>query len=268
MVLRAMHICSGYGGFELGLRLAGVDTRTVCHIEIDAHAAAVLVARMEDETLDPAPVWADVGSFDSEPVAEWIWSLPGSLASRSPRPGSGGGWTTTDGSGPTSPGSSATWVQHGSSWRMFRGLSGMDSGGSSGTLPRWGSMRNGVVSQRPTWEHRTNGNVSGWWADDMEMFWPTPIAVRSGGNWWRGKSHGETLYDATEKPWLKVYTHGPRFEATWMDGDDSGRWDLSPRFVESLMGVPQGWLTPSHSVGTDSYRQWLHSHGTNLGRIW
>lgn len=56
MVLRAIHLCSGYGGFELGFRLAGMPPpRTVAHVERDAYAAATLVARMEDETLDRAP---------------------------------------------------------------------------------------------------------------------------------------------------------------------------------------------------------------------
>lgn len=52
--LRMLELCAGYGGFELGLRLAGVDTRTVCHVERDSYAAAALVARMEDQTLDRA----------------------------------------------------------------------------------------------------------------------------------------------------------------------------------------------------------------------
>lgn len=45
MVLRALHLCSGYGGFELALR--GI-ARTVGYVERDAYAAATLVARMED----------------------------------------------------------------------------------------------------------------------------------------------------------------------------------------------------------------------------
>jgi hypothetical protein len=36
--------------------------------------------------------------------------------------------------------------------------------------------------------------------------------------------------------------------------------DLSPRFVEALMGLPSGWLTPSIWVGTDSFQQWLRQH--------
>lgn len=65
MVLRALHLCSGYGGFELGLRLAGIPTRTVAHVERDSYAAATLVARMADQALDRAPVWSDLATFDT-----------------------------------------------------------------------------------------------------------------------------------------------------------------------------------------------------------
>ncbi len=62
MALHALHLCSGYGGFELALRSWGV--RTVCHVERDARAAATLVARMEAAQLDRAPCWDDLCTFD------------------------------------------------------------------------------------------------------------------------------------------------------------------------------------------------------------
>jgi len=43
----------------------GVETRTVCHIEREAYAAAVLAARMEEGSMDPAPVWSDLLTFDA-----------------------------------------------------------------------------------------------------------------------------------------------------------------------------------------------------------
>ncbi|MCB1029230.1 MAG: DNA cytosine methyltransferase [Microthrixaceae bacterium] len=64
MALRALHLCSGYGGFELALRLAGLDCLTVAHVERDAHAAATLVARMEEAHLDQAPIWDDLTTLD------------------------------------------------------------------------------------------------------------------------------------------------------------------------------------------------------------
>lgn len=67
MALRALELCAGYGGFSLGLRLCGIETRTVCMVEREAYAAAVLVAQMEAGWLDPAPVWSDLCTFDSRP---------------------------------------------------------------------------------------------------------------------------------------------------------------------------------------------------------
>jgi len=66
-------LCSGVGGLDAGLRLAlGDGVRTVCYVERDAYAAAVLVARMEDSSLDRAPVWDDLLTFDG---SEWRGSV-------------------------------------------------------------------------------------------------------------------------------------------------------------------------------------------------
>ncbi|EEX12439.1 site-specific DNA methylase [Citreicella sp. SE45] len=62
--LFGLSLCSGAGGLDLGLHLALPGYRTVGHVERDAYAAAILVARMEDAALDRAPVWDDVGTFD------------------------------------------------------------------------------------------------------------------------------------------------------------------------------------------------------------
>jgi len=62
--MRALCLCDGYGGFELGLRAAGTNLRTVARVERDSYAAAVLVARMEETRLDQAPIWDDLTTFD------------------------------------------------------------------------------------------------------------------------------------------------------------------------------------------------------------
>ena len=63
--INGLALCAGAGGLELGLRLAlGDGYRCVCFVERDAYAAATLVARMEDASLEPAAVWDDVGTFD------------------------------------------------------------------------------------------------------------------------------------------------------------------------------------------------------------
>lgn len=63
--MHGLALCAGIGGLELGLRLAlGTGYRAVGYVERDSFAAAVLVARMEEALLDPAPVWDDVATFD------------------------------------------------------------------------------------------------------------------------------------------------------------------------------------------------------------
>ena len=39
----------------------------VCHVEREAYAASTLVARMEDQALDRAPIWDDLTTFDGRP---------------------------------------------------------------------------------------------------------------------------------------------------------------------------------------------------------
>ena len=62
--MNALSLFSGYGGFSLGLRLAGIKTRTVGYLEIDGYCQKILQQRMKDGLLDDAPIWADIRSFD------------------------------------------------------------------------------------------------------------------------------------------------------------------------------------------------------------
>lgn len=63
--LAGLALCAGVGGLELGLQLAlGRRYRTVGYVEREAFAASVLVARMADQALEPAPVWDDLETFD------------------------------------------------------------------------------------------------------------------------------------------------------------------------------------------------------------
>ncbi len=64
--LFGLSLCAGAGGLDLGLHLALPDYRTVCYVERESYAASALVARMEDEALDRAPVWDDVTNFDGK----------------------------------------------------------------------------------------------------------------------------------------------------------------------------------------------------------
>ena len=63
--LRELALFAGAGGGILGGLLLG--WRTVCAVEWDAYAASVLVARQNDGTLAPFPIWDDVQTFDGRP---------------------------------------------------------------------------------------------------------------------------------------------------------------------------------------------------------
>jgi DNA (cytosine-5)-methyltransferase 1 len=64
--LSVLALCAGIGGLELGVRLAVPGACVVGYVERDAYAAAVLLARMESEELDPAPVWCgDLADLDA-----------------------------------------------------------------------------------------------------------------------------------------------------------------------------------------------------------
>jgi len=65
--LFGLSLCSGAGGLDLGLAIAIPGYRAVGHVERETYAAATLVARMEDASLDRAPVWDDIATFDGRP---------------------------------------------------------------------------------------------------------------------------------------------------------------------------------------------------------
>ena len=62
-----LSICSGVGGLELGLGLALPSARTICYVESEVYAAAILAKRMEENALDRAPIWSDLRTFDGKP---------------------------------------------------------------------------------------------------------------------------------------------------------------------------------------------------------
>jgi DNA (cytosine-5)-methyltransferase 1 len=69
-VVTSLSLVSGIGGIELGLRLAIPGLRVLGYVEREAFAASVLLARMEDEILEPAPVFCgNLEDFDASEFA-------------------------------------------------------------------------------------------------------------------------------------------------------------------------------------------------------
>lgn len=87
--VNVLSVCSGIGLLDLGIRLALPGASTICYVEREVPAAEILVARMEDGSLDDAPVWSDLTTFDGRPwrgvvdiVAGGIPCQPFSLAGK------------------------------------------------------------------------------------------------------------------------------------------------------------------------------------------
>lgn len=64
--INVLSLCSGIGGLDLGVKIAEPRSRVICYVEREAYCAATLVARMEEQTMDSAPIWDDIKTFDGE----------------------------------------------------------------------------------------------------------------------------------------------------------------------------------------------------------
>ena len=102
----------------------------------------------------------------------------------------------------------------------------------------------------------------GW--DDTNLpnsvrMWATPTAAASAAA--RGSDPIRTNDRAGGLTLRQEVEHGPLALTTPTDGSSgSPKADLNPRFVAALMGVPWDWLTPSTSVATAQFLEWLRSH--------
>jgi hypothetical protein len=122
---------------------------------------------------------------------------------------------------------------------------------------------------------------------DAAMLWPTPTGMdfkASGGNPNTTGTHGVTLTDRAVRMWptprasegfrgtdpphgdggpslRQVATASHHDPMTLTDGPTG--MVLNPAFVGALMGLPNGWLTPSISAETDSSHSAPVKHGGN-----
>ena len=187
-----------------------------------------------------------------------------------------------------------------SSWKTHQCLFQEDLPESSVTLPKWGMMRDGVLSERTTLALPTSGTESGLWPtpttqDNPQIkgkdkrgttlggavrMWPTPtVACATGGQTSRGGNRKNELLLAGA---AKAHFPTPRAASKsgggiGLDGGSGARkamverfgeeeakalggGQLNPPWVEWLMGWPIGW-TDLKPLETDRFRQWQHSHG-------
>lgn len=64
---RILSLCSGIGGLDLGIGLALPTARAVCFVEREYPVCEVLAARMEQGSIEPAPIHTDLRAFDGRP---------------------------------------------------------------------------------------------------------------------------------------------------------------------------------------------------------
>lgn len=71
--MRILSVCSGIDGIELGLRLAMPGSQVLGYIEREAYAAAILLERMAEKSLEPAPVFCgQLEDVDAESLRGYI----------------------------------------------------------------------------------------------------------------------------------------------------------------------------------------------------
>lgn len=63
--MNELHLFAGAGGGILAGQLLG--HRCICAVELEPYAQAVLVARQNDGTFPPFPIWDDIRTFDGKP---------------------------------------------------------------------------------------------------------------------------------------------------------------------------------------------------------
>ena len=177
-----------------------------------------------------------------------------------------------------------------SSWKTHQCLFQEDLPESSVTLPKWGMMRDGVLSERTTLALPTSGTESGLWPtpttqDNPQIkgkdkrgttlggavrMWPTPtVACATGGQTSRGGNRKNELLLAgaatafptpKSRDWKGKSQRGNYGNTTDCLPNAVHGGQLNPTWVEWLIGWPLGW-TDLSALATDKFQQWLHSHG-------
>lgn len=186
----------------------------------------------------------------------------------------------SQGSGHTSRASFAKWNPDTPSWRTPQPSLFEDLEPSSLIWPRWGSMRSGACSLRPTAALHTSGSGCGlllptltaWDAGRTGASSATDdLFVTSTGSVRRRRADGRTS-NVGLLPTLTVCGNYNRKGASKASGDGlatalkrmGGGGPLNPMWCEWFQGWPMGW-TELGASETGRFRQWCASHGACCG---
>ena len=179
------------------------------------------------------------------------------------------GQRMTDTSGPISPKFLGQFTPNGRFLKTSPDFFEVDSAPSSLILPRSGSMRSGSLFEQVRSAHRIAGNAS--------SFWPTAVAdeVKSGTRNHQGRSLNKEVHtwatptasDDEHKVTVNSLQpglvgdvdrfHGRPVQKALKIGGKLSKSDqtslprLNPRFVEWMMGWPEGWLELSSFVSSE-----------------
>lgn len=147
------------------------------------------------------------------------------------------------------------------SWKIRPCLFPEDSMSCSVTLPRWGMMQNGELSELTTPALPTIATESG--------FWRTPTADDAANREFAINSRGEPKLSAQVKMLPTQQAHNAKGSPGLGSIERGGRHSdlvvevggqLNPTWVEWLMGWPIGW-TALEPLETDRFQLWLNSYG-------
>jgi hypothetical protein len=119
----------------------------------------------------------------------------------------------------------------------------------SGTWPRWGMMQNGELSALTMPALRTNETEFG--------YLPTPTRADGFQNNPSYRRNRETWEKCTT---LTALLLGKKFRLSGAAPRPKGKFLVMPRFVQWMMGWPDGW-TNLDASGTVKFQQWLDLHG-------
>lgn len=149
----------------------------------------------------------------------------------------------------------ASWVRYdlpSCSWKTHQCLWQEDLSESSVTLPAWGMMQGGVVSERIMSDSRTEEIGSGWWPTPTKFDAILANMMPKNGDTTRMDKHGKQR---------KVLEDGRTASMGFsrLIISMTGRFPKVEAF-EELMGWPSGW-TGLRESATDKFRRWLRSHG-------
>lgn len=192
-------------------------------------------------------------------AAEWISSLPASLASRSAWPAISAESKTSAGCGSPRGKSSATRARGRSCSKTSEASTAPASDPFSERLPTAGGLRNGRISVRPTLARLTSAT------DSSLSLWPTATATDSkasgaaGYSTDSGRHSGTTLTDAAVRLWPTptAQTYGTN------QGGAAGR--VGP-VRESLETLARHWATPTARDWRSEVATQSPEHSPPLGR--